>query len=472
MLGDGADRAEFERQAAAAGVARSFSFEQNHDNADLPQFWAAADVFVFALPLRRLGCRGRRGPRRWTACLGRRCQARYWIASFPADRLDLLGGDVAALAAELQKVAATRASNADRGTCRMGAAGRKLMERFSPGAMAHEFTAVEKTLALGPQRRLNQAALRWLSRGPARSCAEWKNDPSVISGEAKDAVASFWERASCGEIYAAGASAADGLDEQARRRYLLEPYIRDFARFDGGTAKDVLEIGVGMGADHLQWAKARPRSLTGVDLTSRAVQFTRDRLSGGCGLDLRISASRTRETPFSDNSFDLVWSWGVLHHTPDTPRAVQEAARRVLRPGQRGRRRSHHDVYHRRSLVGAMLWARYGLLAGKPLVWSLNGHLCQSPRESGDEGLFRRRSDVPLRWLRAGNAVRPAELCGSPRGRGGATPPGDPAPFREGAVSTRRCEEGAWGLRALLAGRGDEAGSRPSVAPPLTLTLL
>jgi hypothetical protein len=53
------------------------------------------------------------------------------------------------------------------------------------------------------------------------------------------------------------------LAAHARARYELEPYIRDFAGFSEGTGKDVLEVGVGMGADHLEWARARPRALNG-----------------------------------------------------------------------------------------------------------------------------------------------------------------------------------------------------------------
>jgi ubiquinone/menaquinone biosynthesis C-methylase UbiE len=65
--------------------------------------------------------------------------------------------------------------------------------------------------------------------------------------------------------------------------------------------------------------------------------------------------------PFDDNSFDVVYSWGVLHHSPDTPRALREV-HRVLRPGGRAR----VMIYHKYSPVGYMLWARYALLRGRP----------------------------------------------------------------------------------------------------------
>jgi SAM-dependent methyltransferase len=176
----------------------------------------------------------------------------------------------------------------------------------------------------------------------------------------KSDVRDFWDAAACGEVYADGPSLADQLATQARIRYELEPYLAPFARFDDGRDKDVLEIGVGMGADHLRWARSRPRSLTGVDLTPRAVELTRQRL-GLAGLASELRVADAENLPFPDASFDLVYSWGVLHHSPDTPRAIAEV-RRVLRPGGTAR----VMIYHKWSIVGLMLWARYGLLAGRP----------------------------------------------------------------------------------------------------------
>jgi SAM-dependent methyltransferase len=176
----------------------------------------------------------------------------------------------------------------------------------------------------------------------------------------KVAVHDFWNKTSCGEIYGNGPSLADQLDAQAQARYELEPYLRGFARFEEAAGLDVLEVGVGMGADHLELAKARPRSLSGVDLTERAIEFTQNRLSlKGFQSDLRVADAEA--LPFADGSFDLVYSYGVLHHSPDTLRAIQEVWR-VLRVGGRAR----IMIYHKWSLVGLMLWTRYGLLKGRP----------------------------------------------------------------------------------------------------------
>jgi SAM-dependent methyltransferase len=181
-----------------------------------------------------------------------------------------------------------------------------------------------------------------------------------MSEALKQAVGDFWEQASCGEVYAQGEDERARFEAHARARYALEPFIFPFARFAEGAGKDVLEIGVGMGADHVEWAKAAPRSLTGIDLTQRAVEHTRRRLAL-YGLESDVRQGDAENLPFADASFDIVYSWGVLHHSPDTPRAVDEVWR-VLRPGGR----AAVMVYNRDAIVGRLLWTRYALLKGRP----------------------------------------------------------------------------------------------------------
>jgi SAM-dependent methyltransferase len=180
------------------------------------------------------------------------------------------------------------------------------------------------------------------------------------SEELKARVQEFWNRSACGEVYAEGDTFPQQLARQAEARYELEPDLRTFAKFAEGRDKDVLEIGVGMGADHLEWAKSGPRSLIGIDLTDRAVEFTCARLAFH-GLDSKVQVGDAEALPFADNSFDLVFSYGVLHHTPDTAQAIREVYR-VLRPGGTGR----IMIYHKHCMVGYMLWVRYGLLALRP----------------------------------------------------------------------------------------------------------
>src|SRR2546430_2711346 len=93
----------------------------------------------------------------------------------------------------------------------------------------------------------------------------------------KNEVLDFWEQASCGEALYLKDFTRDAYSAQARERYRLEPYIAEFADFAGARGKRVLEIGVGLGADHQNFAQAGA-VLCGIDLTPRAVEHTQPRL--------------------------------------------------------------------------------------------------------------------------------------------------------------------------------------------------
>jgi ubiquinone/menaquinone biosynthesis C-methylase UbiE len=208
----------------------------------------------------------------------------------------------------------------------------------------------------------------------------------------KAEVRGFWDAASCGEVYAEGLTTEQRFRRHSEARYHLEPYIRSFAQFEEGSGQDVLEIGVGMGADHLEWAKSGPRRLAGVDLTPRAVAWTTQRLAT-YGFASELKEGDAEHLPFSDDSFGIVYSWGVLHHSPDTPQAFREAYR-VIRPG--GTLRAM--IYHRPSIVGLMLWARYGLAAGHPTrsLTDIYAHHLESPGTKGYTVAEARRLVAPF----------------------------------------------------------------------------
>lgn len=175
----------------------------------------------------------------------------------------------------------------------------------------------------------------------------------------KRAVRDFWEAASCGESLYLQSQGLEHYARQLATRYRLEPYIPGFAEPQLWRGKRVLEIGVGLGADHQAFAECGAL-LYGLDLTERALTHVRRRFAQ-LGLHSSLLVGDAERLPFPDRSFDLVYAWGVLHHTPDTQRAFDEVAR-VLKDGGSAR----IMIYHRRSLVGLMLWLRYGLLAGRP----------------------------------------------------------------------------------------------------------
>jgi SAM-dependent methyltransferase len=114
------------------------------------------------------------------------------------------------------------------------------------------------------------------------------------------------------------------------QRYALEPDILELVQFERWAEKDVLEAGCGIATDAVQFVRAGAR-YTGIDFSPAALELARRRmrLEGGVAEIVRGSIV---ELPFADASFDLVYSNGVIHHVPETQRAIDEF-HRVLRPG-------------------------------------------------------------------------------------------------------------------------------------------
>lgn len=111
--------------------------------------------------------------------------------------------------------------------------------------------------------------------------------------------------------------------------------------------KRVLEIGCGMGAMASLWAK-QGAEVTAVDLAPFSVEMTRRRFSM-MGLAGKIVEGDGRVLPFEDGEFDYVYSWGVLHHSPDLAKSLREMMRVLRVGGEFGLM-----LYHRRSFF--YLW--------------------------------------------------------------------------------------------------------------------
>lgn len=185
----------------------------------------------------------------------------------------------------------------------------------------------------------------------------WRVACSASPPPSINTVADFWNAEPCGTRYLGDKCE---FESHARRRYTLEPHIHDFAGFTSCRGQRVLEIGVGMGADYEQWLKAGAIA-SGIDLSTVSIERSRRRCElAGLVPDLRVGDAEN--LPFGSNAFDIVYSYGVMHHSPDTAKCLREAWR-VLRPGGEAR----IMLYHHLSLTGIMLWLRFGLWRGQSI---------------------------------------------------------------------------------------------------------
>ncbi len=200
--------------------------------------------------------------------------------------------------------------------------------------------------------------------------------------ELKSAVREFWNAEPCGTRYL---DDEDPYRIHARARSMLEPHIQAFADFASARGKRVLEIGVGMGADYLEWLKMGARA-TGIDLSAKSIAMARQRCQkAGFAPDLQVGDAE--HLPFADNSFDLIYSYGVMHHSPDTQQCLREAWR-VLKPGGQLKLM----LYHHPSMTGFMLWLRHGVCRGK----SLRECVCQFLESPGTKSFTRAEARTML----------------------------------------------------------------------------
>lgn len=151
----------------------------------------------------------------------------------------------------------------------------------------------------------------------------------------KDEVQNQWDRDACGSHYVKEAK-EDTLDwylEVERYRYdVYGPWMLDLLEFDKHRGKKLLEVGGGLGTDHSQFARNGVIT-TDLDLSSGHLAHAKRNFELR-GLPGEFVHGDAENMPFEDGTFDVVFSNGVIHHTPNTARVVDEMYR-VLKPGGR-----------------------------------------------------------------------------------------------------------------------------------------
>jgi len=140
--------------------------------------------------------------------------------------------------------------------------------------------------------------------------------------------------------------------EQKRKfRYELQDYMDESFRFGDWAGKKVLEIGCGSGIDSMEFAR-HGAIVTATDITDNAVTLTRE-LANSAGLNVKVVQLTGSDLPFSDASFDCVYSYGVLHHIPEVEKTLSEI----------------HRVLKNTGTVMAMLYNRDSLLYAYSIIY-------------------------------------------------------------------------------------------------------
>lgn len=178
-------------------------------------------------------------------------------------------------------------------------------------------------------------------------------------------VKAYWDRRPCNIRHSPRPlGTKEYFDEVEARKYFVEPHIPSFAEFERWCGKKVLEIGCGIGTDTINFAR-HGAWVTAVDLSEKSLGVARQR-ADVYGLRERIrfyvGDSEDLRSFLPSETYDLIYSFGVIHHTPH-PESVLAQLRHYVRPGSTIK----IMLYHRYS------WKVFQILLGygKGRLWRL-----------------------------------------------------------------------------------------------------
>jgi 2-polyprenyl-3-methyl-5-hydroxy-6-metoxy-1,4-benzoquinol methylase len=148
-----------------------------------------------------------------------------------------------------------------------------------------------------------------------------------------DNVKKFWDARPCNIKHSDHElGSREYFDQVEQRKFMAEPHILTFSDFNKWQDRDVLEIGCGIGTAAINFARNGAR-YTGVELSETSLDLTKKRFAVyGVHGDFYQGNAEQLDEFLPHKQFDLVYSWGVIHHTPD-PSCVITGIKRYLKPG-------------------------------------------------------------------------------------------------------------------------------------------
>jgi ubiquinone/menaquinone biosynthesis C-methylase UbiE len=180
----------------------------------------------------------------------------------------------------------------------------------------------------------------------------------MFAGTSRDRVSQYWDARPCNIRHSPRpVGTREYFDEVEARKYFVESHIPGFAGFPQWSGKKVLEIGCGIGTDTISFVR-HGAQVTAVDLSGESLAIARRRASV-FGFEGRARFYPADAECLSDylpvESYDLVYAFGVIHHTPHPERMLAQM-RRYLRPGGTLK----IMVYHRWSWKALSILLTYG----------------------------------------------------------------------------------------------------------------
>lgn len=151
------------------------------------------------------------------------------------------------------------------------------------------------------------------------------NISHLITSHVIEQVRDYWNRRPCNIKHSPQpVGTREYFDEVEARKYFVEPHIPNFAQFERWKGKKVLEIGCGIGTDSINFARAGAE-LTAIDISEKSLEICKKRFEVyGLKANLYCGNSEELSSIIPVEPYDLIYSFGVIHHTPNPERVFEE----------------------------------------------------------------------------------------------------------------------------------------------------
>lgn len=169
-----------------------------------------------------------------------------------------------------------------------------------------------------------------------------------------NAVKEFWDTRPCNIRHSRSEfGTKQYFDEVEQRKYFVEPHIPIFAEFEKWNGKKVLEIGCGIGTDAVNFVRAGAK-YTAIELSEKSIDIAKHRFSVfGLKGTFYLGSAEELTNIVPVESYDLIYSFGVIHHTPNPQNVANQVVNYMSR-----------DSEFRLMLYAKNSWKSYMIEAG------------------------------------------------------------------------------------------------------------